>query len=348
MFSQDEWNHLDDIDNLTSSDVLHVYDVFTLKEMEELFSKKGTPGLIVTDHIVRYDEFSNHVNFLGLPLYFALSLGWHNKADFVDNLPVTNYCFNFMINKKQVNRHLCIQLVKALELTSFIYTWSGQDSSFDCTDIINEHNSLGESSPFSADTFGTILSPIQIKPRFYTSKEIESTSGLVRSGRRSLGGSTDTSKPWKWGMHELFCESAVSLITESLEYQKASAYTEKSVYPLLGLGFPIWIGGYNQADEWQALGFDTFSDVIDHSYQYYDTLLERCYYAFAKNEKMLTDLDYARSVRNSCIDRLYANRQLALSDHLHKHIKKQLESVCSTDTTSAFNTFLDFYGISHF
>ena len=78
-------------------------------------------------------------------------------------------------------------------------------------------------------------------------------------------------------------QSAVALISESADFQKASVFTEKTLYALMALNFPLFIGGYGHADQLTRMGFDVFDDIIDHSYQYKETLFERCYYAFYNN-----------------------------------------------------------------
>ena len=114
----------------------------------------------------------------------------------------------------------------------------------------------------------------------------------------------------------MFLSSAISLITESLRFEKAATFTEKTIYSVLGLTFPIWVGGYNQATEWKNIGFDVFDDIIDHSYQSHDTLIERCYYAFANNLDLLSNKDKSAKLRLLCKVRLLKNRKLLLNNHL--------------------------------
>ena len=209
--------------------------------------------------------------------------GQRQQKEFDDKKTETNYCFNFMINKKQINRYLCIKLVELFKFKNFTYTCSGDDNRFDCSDIIKEHNYLNKLSPLTTDQIGKMLSPILIDPIFY----YNGIENLQNNGS-SIGNYGSNKDSWDWGLNQMFANSAVSLITESIAYQKASTFTEKTLFCLLGLNFPIWIGGHKQAEMWQRLGFDTFNDVINHDYQYYDTLLERCCYAFILNKKILT------------------------------------------------------------
>ena len=74
----------------------------------------------------------------------------------------------------------------------------------------------------------------------------------------------------------------------------------------------------------KRLRFDTFDDVIDHSYQSYDTLIERCYYAFTRNLPLLSDKNTATELRLLHKDRLYKNRQLLLQNHLEKFVDQEI------------------------
>jgi hypothetical protein len=117
---------------------------------------------------------------------------------------------------------------------------------------------------------------------------------------------------WDAGLNQMFSSSAVSLISESVDYQAGIGYTEKSIYPVLGLTLPIWIGGKFQAEQFEKMGFDVFNDYIDHSYQYCNTLTERCYRAIADNQKILSDVEFAAETRQKLMSRLKKNRQFLL------------------------------------
>jgi hypothetical protein len=129
---------------------------------------------------------------------------------------------------------------------------------------------------------------------------------------------------WKNGLNDLFSKSAISLITESVRYQQSMTFTEKTLYSVLGLTFPIWVGGYNQASEWEKLGFDAFNDVVDHSYQSYNTLIERCYYAFSNNLELLTNKSKSAELRAIHQERLFKNRELLLQNQLGKFVDTEI------------------------
>lgn len=308
------------IDELTDNDILHIYDVFDRKEIN-LMLKKGTPKYIVGDHYSWADpqEFSGLPLYV-LPLYAEKDARLISQAKDHSNDINTNQCFNFIINKKLINRFLCIKFVEFFNLDNFDYTWSGVDQRFDMTDIIKELDMLGNQSPLDAEAKSFILSPLKLEKRIisFPSQTIDNVC------ISNYGGTIWT---WNNGLNKLFLNSAISLITESVSHQKVSTFTEKTVYSVLGMTFPLWVGGgCYQAREWKKIGFDTFDDVIDHSYQSYNTLIERCYYAFAQNLEILSNIDKAKELRLIHKDRLLKNRELMMQNQLQKFIAKEIEN----------------------
>jgi hypothetical protein len=308
---------VDKIDKITRDHVLHVYDVFDQEYVTKIL-QKGTPYAIISDHLVT-SPYSNAIPFYGLPLFAErVTKQIIEQFKFNNDISTLN-CFNFIINKKQVNRFLCIKFVEYFKLTDFDYTWSAVDQAFDMSNILAELDSLGDQTPLDQSTRSFILSPIQLEKRFIEYGTSSNNSSQV--GIKHFGGFSWT---WRNGLYELFSKSAISLITESLKYQQCAVFTEKTLYSTLGLTFPIWVGGYNQAAEWKKLGFDVFDDIIDHSYQSYNTLIERCYYAFANNLELLSNKDKSVELRLSCHDRLLKNRELLLQNHLGNFVDQAI------------------------
>mgnify|MGYP003651313602 CR=1 FL=1 len=302
-----------------SGDVLLIYDVFDDNSLTDLLLKIDTPKYIVNDHF----SFIKIPNLLihTIPRF----LGAVTERNFFQQLPVidaitptNDTIFNFIINKKQINRFLCIKLVEFFKLSNFNYTWSGVDNHFDMSGIIKELDALGNNAPFDENTRFKILTPINLEPKFFDSKK---SKIIANTCVHDYGGNKWT---WNNGLNNVFGQSAVSLITESLRYQKGAVFTEKTAYSVMGLTFPIWIGGYQQAQAFEKIGFDVFNDIVDHSYQHYDTLIERCYYAFEKNLQLLTDQNYTYNLRNLCMDRLKNNFELLRNFQTQKFCKEQI------------------------
>jgi hypothetical protein len=127
---------------------------------------------------------------------------------------------------------------------------------------------------------------------------------------------------------QVFDPTAVSLIIEPIEpaWQDLIVYTEKSLYPVLSCTFPIWLGGRLQAQGWKELGFDTFDDVIDHSYQQAETSQQRIELAIERNLRILTDLDFARKLREQHMSRLLENRSRLLGQSIRPYLDQTKNS----------------------
>jgi hypothetical protein len=147
----------------------------------------------------------------------------------------------------------------------------------------------------------------------------EHVIGRIRSKNNSHMVIIDHRTSWQDGLDQIFSNSAVNLITETYTLAHETIFTEKTLYSVLGLNLPIWVGGFGQADHWQSFGFDIFDDIIDHSYQYKSTLIERCWNAIFLNRDILENFDLAESIRIRCADRLISNRDLLLSGQLLRY-----------------------------
>jgi hypothetical protein len=236
--------------------------------------------------------------------FFRLFVVKASKFSTIDSDTVaTVRPFNFMANRKRINRHLMIKLLEHFDLVNCAeYTWSGADSNYDLSRIIEELDSIA--APWASQIKSSMLMPVQTQPRW-----IHTDQDVYKS---KLQYQTSNITSWEQGLNSIFNTTAVSLITESIDYQSGIGFTEKSMYPVLGLNLPIWVGGKYQASEFEKFGFDVFNDIIDHSYQYCDTLIERCYRAIADNRDILSNLDLATEVRSKVMPRLLKNRQLML------------------------------------
>jgi hypothetical protein len=319
-------SNLETINKITKDHVLHVYDIYDQDYFIKIF-QKGAPYAVINT-CMNAPTYSEPVPFYGVPLYAEKSAKQLTNIIQLDNTISTVNCFNFMINKKQINRYLCIKFVEYFKLCNFDYTWSAVDQTFDMHNILVELDILGQQSPLDSDTKSFILAPIQLEKKF------------IEYHGRDFGGILWT---WQNGLNKLFLNSAISLITESLEYQKTTVFSEKTLYSVLGLTFPIWVGGgYNQAVEWKRIGFDVFDDIIDHSYQSYDTLIERCYYAFVNNIELLTNKNKLAKIRLSNKNRLLKNRELLLQNQLGNFVDQEINKYPS-DIQSVMPEILKYF-----
>lgn len=120
----------------------------------------------------------------------------------------------------------------------------------------------------------------------------------------------------------VFARSAVALIIETIEpdWHDNMTFTEKTLWAMLSLNFPIWLGGRKQAEIWKDVGFDTFDDIVDHSYQHLPDPIARIQQALESNRRLLTDLLYVSNLRHQMSDRLRQNRQLVMDGTIKKYL----------------------------
>jgi hypothetical protein len=110
---------------------------------------------------------------------------------------------------------------------------------------------------------------------------------------------------------QLFYNSATSMITEPVFYEKGNMFTEKTMMSIYSGHFLIWPGMHKAAETFKKLGFDVFDDIIDHSYQYIEHPGKRIVEAFLRNFEFLNDIKLQASYRHKFKDRLNHNLNLA-------------------------------------
>lgn len=332
--------NIEKLPNFTGNELFHIYDVFDEFYLQNVVENKGQPGAVISDTVLYLDtEHCLGLNFFGLPLWAMRECRQWSPTAFIDDQSiVSKYVFNFMINKKQCSRYMLMKLVEIGKYDSFQYTWSGIGKTFDMTQIIVELDNLGTENPVGSLEFKSqILSPVSLPSRFFSKKDllVEQTDcdTLTNAyGHSDYGGNKFT---WDNFLRDLFQESCISLISETGNYNKLAVLSEKTLYAFFGLTFPIWVGNYAQAHAIQQIGLDVFDDVINHSYQWCPTLVERCYWAFELNKKILSDLEFANDLRQQHKNRLLANRNFLLNDGLGKYCQDQIEAMPDQHQESA-------------
>jgi hypothetical protein len=315
-------------------------DTFSINDYQSLIDQHGLPEILISEAHPKYIELAyNQQQYYYCPKFLnKKSTELATNAIVNDYIP--EYCFNFMINKKQINRYLLLKLVEWFNLSSYQYTWSGIGATFDMSQVLGDFNLLDKN--VNVEKFRThMLNPVsKILPYFIdTSLNVNDNIQTYTTSVVNYG-----SNLWVWNnvTSAIFSKSAVSLISESIAYEKIINFTEKTLYSILGLTFPIWVGGYGQSDLWKQHGFDTFDDVINHDYQYHDTLLERCYYAIHDNLQILTDLNYAKFKKQQNIERLKQNRKL-LAPNIQNTYDSLLLKLPETFKTSMAQSYTKFF-----
>lgn len=285
-----------------------------------LFGRCGMPSILInTAHPTIPKEVTcQYYYYPGLFARFGQDLAdaKHFGSD-------TSHCFNFTINNSSISRFLLIKLVEYYKLNSYLYTWSGSGrrAKFEF-----------ESTMASTHLLEFLQKPIEIPTCF------ETDNGSIDLSQSSyelmhINCVKEVSGTWlnNWNKYigPKMSSTAVSLISETDKHFDTINFTEKTFFSLLGLTFPIWIGGKHQAQQWADLGFDIYDDVIDHSYQHADTLLDRATMAFESNRRLLQDIDWAAALRNKHLSRLVYNRS-NMFQLIPRIVDQNYQKICSS------------------
>jgi hypothetical protein len=291
---------------LDDNDILLIEDVFD-QSVLNLLLQVNKPRYIVNDHF-SWSEFDN---VFTVPRFLSMIVAnYQGKVPLASTKIITDHPFNFTINKRQCNRFLLLKLLQWFKLDTKNFYWMTEsDNRFDISPFQIELNSISDQVLNSSDFRSFLCEQHVIPPRYL--KDATYLSDIHQQ---------DLCDFWEKFLNPFMSTSAVCMITESVNFQKASVFTEKTLFSVLSMNFPLWVGGYAQAREWQRLGFDIFDDVIDHGYQYCNTLLERCYKAINDNLPLLTDVDFVRDIRFKNHDRLWNNLNLLLSGHVEQQV----------------------------
>jgi len=333
-----------DVIELTPNDALQLCDNFTAQQVQNLIQQKGNPGFVFATSHSRFHIPGIKVNCVPLTLELCSWGPWPATPGVS-----TTSCFNFSINTKNLNRYLTLRLVEWFGFRHFDYTYSGFGREYDMQYVLKEWHLL-DPAWATPKLRSFLLSPVMLPTQWITvtvpqhlmrspdsviDQALQAQSGYLNFAPSDGQGGYRTVYDHAFG--NKFESSAVSLITESSHYlspgERCAIWTEKSIFPVLALTMPIWIGGYGAAEDWQRMGFDVFDDIIDHSYQFCATLTERCYRAIADNCEILQDLDLARAVRQQVMPRLIKNRELMLQGQFRKY-NDQLLQQWSSDVLS--------------
>lgn len=256
-------------------------------------------------------DFVSEIPLYTLPVTFRVFL--QQPGPHCDPLPQslrTRHVFNFMINKKMDHRYLTMRLIEYFGLTSYDYTYSGSCTNINDEQIYRDIRSLDpDAKTFTDEVMSEILGPVNIPIR----KVAPEHTGYY--------------EVWQHGLRDILQNSLVSLVTESDngDYGPVSVFTEKTVYAWAAGTIPIWPGGYRNAEQMQRMGFDVFEDLVDHGYQYEDTMFMRCYRAFHDNLGLLDmDLAEANTLRQRLQRRFEKNHAHLTSSKLHQWYRAQL------------------------
>lgn len=307
---------------INHSDILYCTDVYSQQRVQQLADQYGTPEIVISD--TESTICSTKIPTFFIPNLYRGFAHWNyivTQQELPEFRPATR-CFNFSMNKCDPIRTLILRLIEWFKFDNYQYTWSGHGAVEDMSGVIAEFPNIKQA--WLTQEFHThILAPVDtIQPRWISTLE---ESDLTQGFRKFSGSST---RQWQMYLSDMLAQTAVSLITDPPEnFENNFVFSERWVYTTAALTFNLWVGTHGQAQQAQRMGFDIFDDVINHDYQYYDTVLERCYYALSDNWQILTDLDTANTYKSSRKNRLLKNRELMLGNSVAGWIDHQINQM---------------------
>jgi hypothetical protein len=304
---------LEHIDKFLPDDVFVVPGMVEPKVLHNWLEKYGHPAYIVMDQAgdIKIDDLKIYsVPLRGLAFSFE-KFEYSKKFSFPRTID-TKFCFNFFVNEQlNSNRYTLIKLIEYFKLDCFDYVLNTNEKLCNVRPLLDQLSNIND-----VDLLKQFRHKI-IKPI---------TLGTKHNKNYIQGDAPCVIHQWENNIDLNFKHSAVSLISEPQGDLTASIFTEKTIFAIMGLTFPIFVGGYGNADYLKQIGLDTFDDIIDHSYQFLPTLPERCYYAFKNNLHILTDLALAKHLRETHLNRLLKNRDLLYDQILFDHAYKVVDS----------------------
>lgn len=294
-----------------SSDEIFIVDEWILPNghdaVEASCKNSSRPKVIISEHYAKINNLEYQDILHPISAFF-----YHEAYEFKKlNIPPPNthtqQCFNFVINRRRLPRLLFLRLLEYFSLQTNNYSLCFSNTELDASPILPL---IDAANIDNIDKLKTkILGPVLTKPRIWCHGSYTETAEEYNYEYDQIN-----SVNYKNIISNIIDPTATSIIIETVGTENATAFTEKSLMPIMGMTFPIWFGGWQQPSTFQKFGFDIFDDVIDHSYENYDNYIERCYHALHKNVNILSDLTLASELRNKHQDRLKANRDWLLSD----------------------------------
>jgi hypothetical protein len=279
-------------EQLTSPEIIVIKDHHYNEELEcfpveQLLNNSvcnSQQHTVIFDHVLQHDDVLRNYNLIYFPSFMA-----RENTEFVDQQIVPDWnnkttTFNFMINKPRPHRIQLLELIKQFELTNYAHSLAWRSNTVNDIAVTNY-------------CFGPeVLMDRGVRNGHF--KNALTYQGLLQKN--------------------VFEPTCVSLVTEPVFYERETIITEKTLMAMWAGTMPIWVGGWRIADWLQERGFDTFADVIDHSYQTLEDPAERVRQAIARNLHVLKDTNLAGCFTEQYQHRLQHNLNLLQNNFFQK------------------------------
>ena len=211
----------------------HTEHGYALQRLLDNSSCPADQHLLVFDHVNIQDEFAQY-RHICLPLLLAAEAKEFNIICCDPVWPLVRpWAFNFMINKPRPHRLRVMDLIIENGLTSYRHSLCWQQGYREI--------------PATAFAFGD---------------EHQLDQGLLNGSHPNAETYENLLK------NRVYAPTCVSVITEPAWQERETIITEKTIMAIWAGTVPIWAGGWRCADYMQSIGFDVFTDIVDHAYQY--------------------------------------------------------------------------------
>jgi hypothetical protein len=265
---------------------------FPLEQL--LKNSECDPGLhaVVFDHVLRHDDILQDYNLIFFPSLLARETGEFVAQHIQPNWDHKQATFNFMINKPRPHRILLLKLIEEFGLSNYCHSLAWPDNPVNGVAVTDYR-------------FGN---------------EVQMPRGI-------RNGDVLNAKTYQGLLQpSVFEPACVALITEPAFVERETIVTEKTIMSMYGGNIPIWAGGWRIADCLRDWEFDTFDDVVDHSYQSLADPADRCRQAVERNLHLLKDFDAVHAVWKTCRYRLEKNLELIKTNPFRLQCLNQIES----------------------
>ena len=246
---------------------------FPIQKLLENSQCNPTDHVLIFDHVMQHNDVLQDYQSINFPSFLA-----RENTEFIQQQIQPDWnnkisTFNFMINKPRPHRYQLLEMIKEFNLTDYCHSLAW---------LTNSVNDI----PVTDYRFGTeIVMERSVK------------NGSFRNAHTYQGLLQKT----------VFEPTCVSLITEPVYYERETIVTEKTMMAMYAGTIPIWVGGWRIPDYLKQAGFDTFEDIVDHSYQQLDDPSDRSRRAIELNLDLLRYFDLTKRINWECRDRLRKN-----------------------------------------
>lgn len=237
--------------------------------------------IVIMDHVLQHDDVLKDYQLISFPSFLARENTEFIQQQIQPDWSNKTITFNFMINKPRVHRIQLLEMIKEFELNNYCHSLAWK------TNTINDI-------------------PV-------TDYRLGAETIMERSVKN---GSYPNAHTYQALLQKtVFEPTCLSLITEPVYYERETIITEKTIMAMYGGTIPIWVGGWRIPDYLKQAGFDTFDDVVDHSYQDLADPADRCRQAIELNLDLLRYFDITKRINWECRARLKKNVDLLESNY---------------------------------